>query len=92
MRIAGAWGLIHMAYGGVILLLGGPLGDAFLLALVQMLWLWAFVVLAVLLDLHRRQERIILGNLGFSRTWVAGMALVECVALEVGLQLVGRVP
>lgn len=92
------WLLARLALFGAGLMLGGVFGAGSMLADLEPLdaatrpSIWALLLTAGLavVELHRRRERALFGNLGLSRTAASLVQLVPALIAELLLALVPR--
>ena len=79
---------MHVAGGVIVAMGGGSPWEVLLLGAYAALWLWGFVVVAIVLDARTRNEHLILANLGVSQRRVAVLATLQCAVMELVARLV----
>jgi hypothetical protein len=89
-RVLVLWALVHALYGVVALLGAHPTGGASDPLAPNPLWLVVVCVSLLFVDVQRRRERALWGNLGVSATQLAALGAIVCVVAEVLLTLARR--
>lgn len=87
-RVALVWLLMHVGLAVTIQIGGDPGYQALRLNVGQLLWLWGFVVAAILVDMRTRREHLILANLAIPPRLLVVLMVGECAVLDALARLV----
>ncbi len=87
-RVAIIWLVLRLAVASAGAAEGTSFAQGLSVPILGVAWTWLAVLVALQVDLSRRNESVFLANLGHSLPQISILAIAECVALEIVVRVI----